>query len=439
MPWGPQYEQQQPSWADRLMQIADVVTRIAADDKKNKQQQIENQRQALITSQALKKGNLDIQAEEENAQKRRDYQDALKNFTGLKSITSDQAQKDAATEAEISNWDKIHALPDTTSRKAMGGMIEASARQAQAKPDYTKEYSEALETLAPYGELGKTYLSGKQDLSDKQIQTEAAAALKEASLAQRQSEMAQRGEEKKTDQEIRRESIAAHEGQRDFNVGLKEQQQQDKLEEQYRNQLSRYLPRNPNFRLQDQKVNAAVHSRQLFEGSRDENGDVHLNQITSPEVALTLATLTSGKTTTNLEEFKAMKVQALQTKIKEMIGFIVGKPVDIIPKEWTENLLHMIDRQGVISEGLRDKYLEQYKKAKPTSLDPDRAANVEKIEVGSSYSEMFGMTPEEKDRIVNPGKYRGKPAATSTGIKLTGEKAKRLDELRRKAAEGALK
>jgi hypothetical protein len=421
--------------------------------RQNKKDKADEEQRKLLNARQAKQdemtGTLDQQkiasGRMELAEKVREEELNKKYEAKIAELTGQGAAPSISSEQPASSGDEYdQALTDPVLRDTLGvdqkKPMLSPALSTPTKADDVEGFRKANEALAPFGDRGKTYLGNKKDLADKQITTESAMALRNATNAQRDEELSRQRDRDKSDAELKRLAIEATKGNRDVNLGLKEQQQQDKLEQQYRDILAKTMPRNPAFRLQDQKVASAIHTRQAFEGSRDENGNLHLNQITTPESALALATLVSGKTTTNLEEFKAMSPQSLYSEVKKAVGFITGKPTDILTKEWADNIQHMIDRQGVISEGIRDKYLEQYRKFKPSRLEPDRAATIESTEIGPSYSQMFGMAPEEKDRIVNPGKYKGQPATSgSSGINLSGDKAKRLEELRRKQAEGTLK
>lgn len=201
-------------------------------------------------------------------------------------------------------------------------------------------------------------------------------------------------------------------------LGLREDQQQDKLEQNYRQALLKTISmRSGGLGMQDAKLNAAIHARQLIDGApKDKNGNLEINQMVSPELALTLANIVSGSTSTSLEVFKNMNPDTLYKSVQSSIGHITGKPVNVLTPEWQQSIKHMLDRQGLTSEALRDKYIEGIKSMRPTTLDPKRAETLEKAELGSSYAETFGLNKQGK----NPS------APTQPGTDPLAEKRKAL-------------
>jgi len=169
--------------------------------------------------------------------------------------------------------------------------------------------------------------------------------------------------------------------------------QQDLLEQQYRVLRTKVLSnRSGGIGLQDAKVNAAVHARQLIEGATDpKTGKIDINQVTSPELAISLASLVSGGNAPALETIKTMTPTALSGYIKSQVGYIFGEPVDVLPQEWAQTLKHMIDRQALTSEALRDSYMEQLKTKRPTGLEKQRADMLESDGMGVSYADTFGL------------------------------------------------
>ncbi len=175
-------------------------------------------------------------------------------------------------------------------------------------------------------------------------------------------------------------------------------EQQNKL---YQEQLARYdkglSGRAGGLGKEDIKVNSAIHARNLIEGSRDpKTGEISLNQIQSPELALSLANIVSGGSTgASLETFRAMQPQALSQDIKTKIGYIFGKPMDVMPKDWVNQLTHMLDRQGTTAEDLRDKYYEDIGKSANPGLHKDLIDKAAETKRGNSYREIFGIKKGE--------------------------------------------
>lgn len=222
-------------------------------------------------------------------------------------------------------------------------------------------------------------------------------------------------------------------------TGTKEEQQQDKLEQAYRVLRTKALSnRSGGLGLQDAKVNAAVHARQLIDGATDpKTGQININQITNPELAMSLASLVSGGNAPALETIREMTPQSLQGYVKSQIGYLFGKPVDVLPQEWAQNLKHMIDRQALTSEALRDNYMEQLKSQRPTRLATERASQLESQDLGTSYADTFGLPkiklgkganaalPQESSGLPKVGEVRkgyrfngGDPSQQSSWVKV---------------------
>ncbi len=169
---------------------------------------------------------------------------------------------------------------------------------------------------------------------------------------------------------------------------------QDQLEKNQVDRLDKgFSNRSGGLGLEDMKVNAAITAGNLLRGSRDpKTGQVNVNQLTAPEFALSLSNIISGgKNGGNIESFKAMQPQALSADIKSKIGYLLGKPVDVLPQQWVKALSDMLDRQGTTAEDLRDKYYEDINKTAPSQLDPDRLKRIMDVKRGNSYREAFGI------------------------------------------------
>ena len=125
------------------------------------------------TNIAITKGKQDIALGEGEKRKIDEVNEKVRQLTSQSSVvTSPAKQQDAATNAEIANYDAIHAAPDSSSRRLLGGQVELAAKEKAAQPNYVEEYRASNEALAPYGELGKTYLGGKKDLADIQVKAD---------------------------------------------------------------------------------------------------------------------------------------------------------------------------------------------------------------------------------------------------------------------------
>lgn len=185
----------------------------------------------------------------------------------------------------------------------------------------------------------------------------------------------------------------------DVTMGDKENQHQDALETKEQARFDKITSnRSGGLGRESGKVDSAIHARNLIEGARNpKTGQVELNQIQSPELALALSNIVSGSSggTGNVETFKAMQPQALSKTIKEKIGYLFGEPVDVMPKAWTDQLTHMLDRQGTTAEDLRDKYMDDFAKTSNSGLNPERMKKFIDTKRGNSYREIFKIPKGE--------------------------------------------
>ncbi len=274
-------------------------------------------------------------------------------------------QQDKLVEMAKKNFDesgqlfetKLQNDPNSDISKAYRQMVTQIAPDMASKPDFQKMSAKAIGDKLP--------------LIDTMMKAQAAKDTKQLGMEQTKL-------------------------MRDQNNSFKDAQQQAKLEQEHATRLSKiYSNRSGGLGLQDAKVNAAIHSRELIEGARDKDGSVHINQITSPELAMSLASLVSGGNAPAVETIKSMTPEALSGYIKSRIGFLFGKPVDVLPKAWVESLTHQLDRQGLTSEALRNQELTALKGLRPTRLDPTTAQTIENNFSSElpSYSKRYGLDP----------------------------------------------
>lgn len=151
--------------------------------------------------------------------------------------------------------------------------------------------------------------------------------------------------------------------------------------------------------LQNLKVDSAIHAKELMEGARNpQTGKIELNQVQLPELAMTLTNLITGSNTSTLEQFRDMKPSTLKGYIAQKASFISGKPLDVSTPDWVDSLGHILDRQGKVSEDLRDNALMGLKQRVHASY-PDwyktHGDEYFKSQFGNSYQKKYLDKPAE--------------------------------------------
>lgn len=148
--------------------------------RQNKKDKEESRLQRLLNARQTKSAELQDTLSQQSITKGADeqalndkYTAAIAKLIGQQSTTtSPEAQKEAATEAEISNYDAIHAAPDSASRRLLGVGVESAAKEKASKPDYVSQFAQVNKELAPYGDRGKNFLAGAKDLAEMQSKGE---------------------------------------------------------------------------------------------------------------------------------------------------------------------------------------------------------------------------------------------------------------------------
>ena len=303
-----------------------------------------------------------------------------------------------ATPQNLDNGSPFAVPQITTSDRISGGLAalaDAASRAGRSNSNY-------FNTVIQNQEAQRDNALRRQQLAIEAARQIALQKYEDARAQTMQDQLARQNdvlaENKRHNQTLEQIALqnSSNAAKKSENLGVgSDQKEQDRMESEYRKELlgGGRSAAGMGFKTQDAKVNSAIHARELIEGSRDpKTGEVNINQIQSPELAQSIASIVSGGNAPSLEAMKSMEPQALSADIQKRIGYIFGEPRAILPKEWVDNLIHMIDRQGTVSEDLRDTYLNQIKKiGKPSRLNPDRAKKIEDEAIGTSYKKRFGL------------------------------------------------
>lgn len=198
----------------------------------------------------------------------------------------------------------------------------------------------------------------------------------------------------------------------------KDAQQQDKLEGEYRTSLEKVInSRSGGLGLQDAKVNQAVHLRQMANSYYDpESGQFNIPPAQYMELVLGLATLLSPTGTPAESTIQELKTNTAKGDFAGALTYLTGTPQTGSTQDVLRNLIDSIDRQGQVSEKLRDKYMDGIRKLAPSRLEPSRREMMEKINLANSFSEV--ERPDKQGDGAKP--------LTATN-KKTGEKIISMD------------
>jgi hypothetical protein len=213
-------------------------------------------------------------------------------------------------------------------------------------------------------------------------------------------------------------------GKQDINVGLKEEQRQDRLEKIASDRLMKIVSnRSGGIGMQDSKVNQAIHLRSL--------GDQYFNQQTKTyeipgaqfnEMLIGLASLVSNSTVATVEQLRGVTPKTVQSDMASMVSYWTGKPKTANTQAMIKNLMDSIDRQGQVSEKLRDKYFDNIQNMMPKDLDKDRRDILKQTHMGSSFEEYLKNSPSRQSGGSESGKSQYQEGATYQDAK--GNKAR---------------
>lgn len=180
-------------------------------------------------------------------------------------------------------------------------------------------------------------------------------------------------------------------------LDFKEQLRQDKLAKEYRDRVQRVVStRSGGLGQQDQKVNQAIHLRSMVNQSWNPNTKTYeLPEMQQGELVMGLANLVSGTNVSNLEQLRSITPRTSQGDAAHLISYWTGKPLTNQPQEMIKNLVTSIDRQGQISEKLRNKYISGLKGLVPSGLNREDADSISKSELSSSFEDILKESPDQ--------------------------------------------
>lgn len=218
----------------------------------------------------------------------------------------------------------------------------------------------------------------------------------------------------------------------DVNQPFREVQRQDKLEQRATQLVTKAIQnRSGGIGLQDNKVNAAIHARELINQSyNSETGEFDVTQVPYGELAESLGSLLSGGTGSSEGRINSLKQRTAQGDLNAALSYVSGKPSNATSQEALKQLVHMIDRQGQISEDLRDNYLDGLKKLPVfNELEPERSQALLDTNIGNSFKEHLKNAPDKKitsniQEFKTEAEAEAANLPSGTEIKINGHRAR---------------
>ena len=178
----------------------------------------------------------------------------------------------------------------------------------------------------------------------------------------------------------------------------RDEARQDRLEKEYGDRLQRVVgSRSGGLGLQDQKVDQAIHLRSMINQSwNPQTKTYEIPEMQQGELVIGLANLMSGSSVSNMEQLRSVTPKTASGDMAHMVSYWTGQPITNQPQAMIKNLVSSIDRQGKVSEKLRDKYMNGLKMLRPKDLDKDRADAIASTSLTSSYDDILKDSPDQQ-------------------------------------------
>lgn len=216
----------------------------------------------------------------------------------------------------------------------------------------------------------------------------------------------------------------------DVNLPLREQQRDDrniKTAETYL--VNSVKQRGSPIGIQDNKVNAAIHARQLINQSYDPaTGNYNVTQVPYAELAESVGSLLSGGTGSSEGRISALKQKTAQGDINGAISYFTGKPSNATSQDAIKQLVGIIDRQGEVSENLRDNAIEKLKTLPTFSRLPEGAMDeLKQTHFGNSFKDELQNAPDkqaQQNTFDNEAEAEKANLPSGTLLTINGRRAK---------------
>lgn len=149
--------------------------------------------------------------------------------------------------------------------------------------------------------------------------------------------------------------------------------------------------------LQNAKVDAAIHARALISQSYDPaTGNYNVSQVPYGELSESMGALLSGQSGTSEGRIAALKQRTAKGDLNGAITYLTGKPSNATSQEALKQLVDIIDRQGEVSEELRDNAFNKLKGLSTFKrLNEEDFASLKDTHLGNSFKEVLAKSPDK--------------------------------------------
>lgn len=204
----------------------------------------------------------------------------------------------------------------------------------------------------------------------------------------------------------------------DINQPFREEQRQDRNIKTAETYLVNSLKqRGGAIGLQNNKVDAAIHARALINQAYDPaTGDYNISQVPYGELSESMGALLSGQSGSSEGRIAALKQKTAQGDVNGAITYFTGKPSNATSQDAIKQLVGIIDRQGEVSEDLRDNAFNKLKELPTFSrLDDDTLQSLKDQHLGNSFKEFMKDAPDKQPQ----GKYKVGESRNIDGVTYT--------------------
>ena len=183
--------------------------------------------------------------------------------------------------------------------------------------------------------------------------------------------------------------------------------------------------------VQDNKVNAAVHARQLISDSYDpKTGNYNITQLPFNELTELVGSLLSGGTGSSEGRIDALRQNTLYAQYQKAVSYIIAHPTEANSQDMIKQVVGIIDRQGEVSEKLRDNEFNKLKELpvfKRMNLDDEDMDSIKKLNIGTSFKDELAKAPDmqaQKNSFSSEAEAEKADLPPGTIVTINGRRAR---------------
>jgi len=320
--------------------------------------------------------------------------------------SNDDAQRKAMLD-ELNKRRKLNILPMALAQAsdAVAGAASAfgaNVSQGHAKAEGEREEKDTAEAKQqfedklrhdPNSDISKQYqgLLSKflqKDPNDPMIQGRSAAQIAEQIPAIEKLAAMQNQKDMK---ELQLKQIQAN---KEMQMTMMNANRQDKLEKETREWVDNLTKaRNGQIGQQDAKVNGSIHLLNLMDQYKDKNGNYNIPNSQYAELALGLANVISPTGQASEGTRREIESRTAKGDLNGALTYLGFDPKTLggSTQSVFQNLRHSIERQGTVSEDLRNNYLDQQKATAPSGLNKDQRDRLLNQTFGNSVKDYISQ------------------------------------------------